>query len=65
MPRQEARPPEAGPEDLASLDRFRPAIYRFIRRRGFSREEADDLTQETLLRAYSHLPHFRSAHLSA
>jgi RNA polymerase sigma-70 factor (ECF subfamily) len=55
----------AGADQEALIDRFRPELYRFIRGKGFSREEADDLTQETLLRAYAHLADFRTAHLSA
>src|SRR5262245_4981189 len=51
--------------DPQALDRFRKDLYRFIRRRGFGREDADDLTQETLLRAYTHLAEFRGTHLSA
>src|SRR5436190_21403914 len=51
--------------DAQALDKFRADLYRFIRRRGFGREDADDLTQETLLRAYTHLPDFRGTHFSA
>jgi len=51
--------------DSRSVASFRSGLYRYIRRRGFDRDEADDLTQETLLRAYQHLPGFRGAHLSA
>jgi RNA polymerase sigma-70 factor (ECF subfamily) len=57
--------PLPGPPDPGTLDRFRADLYRFIRRKGFGREDADDLTQETLLRAYAHLSDFRGAHLSA
>jgi RNA polymerase sigma-70 factor (ECF subfamily) len=53
------------PVDAKGLDRFRTDLYRFIRRKGFNREEADDLTQETLLRAYTHMEEFRSTHLAA
>jgi RNA polymerase sigma-70 factor (ECF subfamily) len=42
-----------------SLVRHRAGIYAFIRRKGFSAEDADDLTQETLLRAYAHVQGFR------
>jgi RNA polymerase sigma factor (sigma-70 family) len=38
------------------LDRHRPGIYRFLRARGLSPEDAEDLTQETLIRAYRFLP---------
>lgn len=52
--------------DAESLLRsYRGTIYSFIRRKGFSPEEADDLTQETLIRAYSHLAGFRGACLDA
>ena len=51
--------------EIRSIDSFRPELYRFIRRKGFCREDADDLTQETLLRAYAHLAHFHGTHLSA
>lgn len=43
------------------LTECRSAIYGFLRRKGFSAEEADDLTQETLLRAYVHLNGFRGS----
>jgi RNA polymerase sigma-70 factor, ECF subfamily len=56
--------PAGSAQDGQSLDRFRPDLYRFIRRKGFSREEADDLTQETLLRACAHVTEFRSSHLA-
>jgi RNA polymerase sigma-70 factor (ECF subfamily) len=49
----------------ALLRSYRGTIYSFIRRKGFSPEEADDLTQETLIRAYSHLAGFRGACLDA
>ncbi len=39
----------------ALLERYRPSIYRHIRKRVRSPEEAEDLTQETLLRAHEHL----------
>ncbi len=55
----------SGTVSAQTLARFRPALYRFIRRKGFGHEEADDLTQETLLRACQHLPRFRGTHLSA
>lgn len=42
-----------------TLTGHRRTIYAFLRRKGFSPEEADDLTQETLIRAYLHLPGFR------
>lgn len=57
--------PLPGAPDPQALDDFRNDLYRFIRRKGFGREDADDLTQETLLRAYVHLPNFRGTHLSA
>ena len=57
--------PLTPPPELPSLDNFRKELYRFIRRKGFGREDADDLTQETLLRAYAHLADFHGAHLSA
>ncbi len=39
----------------ALLERHRPSIYRHIRKRVRSPEDAEDLTQETLLRAHEHL----------
>jgi RNA polymerase sigma-70 factor, ECF subfamily len=49
--------------DGQSLARLRGKIYRFIRRRGFGADEADDLTQETLLRACAHVTDSRRNHL--
>lgn len=46
------------------LDGYRPRIYGFILKRGFSRDEAEDLTQETLVRAYLHCADFRGGRLS-
>ncbi|MCC2668621.1 MAG: polymerase, sigma-24 subunit, subfamily [Armatimonadetes bacterium] len=62
-------PPAAPPYTLAAADAesllgsYRGTIYSFIRRKGFTAEEADDLTQETLIRAYLHLAGFRGATL--
>lgn len=53
------------PEAERVLCRHRNALYAFLRRKGFSAEEADDLTQETLLRAYSHLGAFRGSSMTA
>lgn len=47
------------------LSRYRSTIYSFIRRKGFRAEEADDLTQETLIRAYLNLDGFRGTSLDA
>src|SRR5687767_6763617 len=47
-----------------TLARHRAAIYSFLRRKGFSAEESDDLTQETMIRAYTHLPGFRGASMA-
>jgi RNA polymerase sigma-70 factor (ECF subfamily) len=49
----------AGADAGKVLSRYRPALVTFLRRKGFSSEEADDLTQETLIRAYTHLHSFR------
>ena len=54
------------PQDAAGmLGRHRPGIYAFLRRKGFCAEEADDLAQETLIRAYLHLSGFRGISLDA
>ncbi len=53
------------PEAEALLDAHRSGIYAFIRRKGFGAEEADDLTQETLIRAYTHLSGFRGMAMGA
>lgn len=55
----------ARPEAEAMLCGYRNGIYSFIRRKGFSAEEADDLTQETLIRAYTHLSGFRGLSMGA
>ncbi len=52
-------------EMATTLDGFRPGLQAFIRRKGFTAEEAEDLTQETLLRAYQHREHFRGTFLRA
>ena len=52
-------------EAEARLGHYRTGLYGFIRRKGFSAEEADDLTQETLIRAYLHLAGFRGASMDA
>jgi len=54
-------PAEAG----ALLPAYRRGIFSYLRRRGFSAEEADDLTQETLIRAYRHLTGFRGVSMGA
>lgn len=46
------------------IDRYRPAIHAYLRRRGFTGEDVEDLTQETLIRAYLHLPKFRGTNVS-
>jgi RNA polymerase sigma-70 factor (ECF subfamily) len=53
------------PEPEALLRQHRPVIYAFLRRKGFPAEEADDLTQETLIHAYLHLEGFRGASMTA
>lgn len=53
------------PEAERVLCRHRNALFAFLRRKGFSAEEADDLTQETLLRAYAHLGAFRGTSMTA
>ena len=53
------------PDQEAVLGRARSAIYSFIRRKGFSAEESDDLTQETLIRAFTHLEGFRGTSMDA
>src|SRR5205085_10628314 len=52
-------------EAEALLSGYRSGIYSFLRRKGFSAEEADDLTQETLIRAYLHLSGFRGLSMGA
>ena len=59
-----ATPPmNAAAETL--LCSYRREIYACLRRKGFRPEEADDLTQETLIRAYVHLSGFRGASMTA
>jgi RNA polymerase sigma-70 factor, ECF subfamily len=43
------------------FERYFGAILRFFLRRGLRRDEAEDLTQETFLRAYRGIAHFRMA----
>lgn len=45
------------------FDRFRPAIHAYLRRRGFSGEDVEDLTQETFVRAYLHRKEFHGTNL--
>ena len=52
-------------EAEALLSDYRAGIYSFLRRKGFNAEEADDLTQETLIRAYLHLSGFRGLSMGA
>src|SRR5579872_3715294 len=52
-------------EAEAMLGSCRSGVYAFIRRRGFTAEEADDLTQEALIRAYTHLSGFRGTSMDA
>lgn len=52
-------------EAETQLGAYRGGVYAYLRRRGFSAEEADDLTQETLIRAYTHLSGFRGTSLGA
>jgi len=55
----------AGLPDLAALlDGYRPAIQRYFLGKGCTVEEAEDLTQETLLRAYRYLPTVRGDRLA-
>lgn len=49
----------------ALLHDYRPGVFAFLRRKGFTYEEADDLTQETLIRAYQHLSGFRGLSMAA
>jgi len=58
-------PQPAAPELEALLHQHRGGIHGYLRRKGFSSEEADDLTQETLIRAYLHLPGFRGVSMGA
>lgn len=53
------------PEAEATLRRSRGSVFAFLRRKGFNAEEADDLTQETLIRAYTHLDGFRGVSMDA
>jgi RNA polymerase sigma-70 factor, ECF subfamily len=44
------------------LDRhYRPRIFRFLRRRGLDREDAKDLTQDSLMRVFKGIDEFRFA----
>ncbi len=62
---QPPAPSLSRPDAEAVLGRARSAIYAFIRRKGFSAEESDDLTQETLIRAFTHLEGFRGTSMEA
>lgn len=55
----------SGTDLVRALDGHRPGIQSFIRRKGFSPEEAEDLAQETILRAFQHRANFRGAFLRA
>jgi RNA polymerase sigma factor (sigma-70 family) len=52
-------------EAEACLGSYRNGIHAHLRRKGFGAEEADDLTQETLIRAYLHLAGFRGTSMAA
>jgi RNA polymerase sigma-70 factor (ECF subfamily) len=41
------------------FDRYYPAIYSLLRRRGFSEEDSNDLAQETFLRVFRGIKQFR------
>lgn len=61
IPRDDRRLTPAEAETL--LGGYRGSLYGYIRRKGFSPEEADDLTQETLVRAFLHLHRFHGSAL--
>lgn len=52
-------------ENAEALLPFRPAICAFLRGRGLDPDDADDLAQETLLRAYCHLGTYRGGTTSS
>lgn len=45
----------AGDREREVFLRYGPKVYRFFVRRGFDREEARDLNQETFFRVYKHM----------
>ncbi len=55
----ERQPPAPREEFQRQYTQFRPAVIAFFRRRGFPLEEAQDLAQDTFLRAFKGLPGFR------
>ncbi len=60
-----ATSPGAGRELANSVAAYRGGVNHYMRRRGFSPDEAEDLTQETLLRACMNAHHFRGVSLGA
>jgi RNA polymerase sigma-70 factor (ECF subfamily) len=50
---------------VASLSLFRTDLFRFVARRTRSREDAEDITQQTMLQALRGISGFRGLHLRA
>ena len=47
--------PDAAGQVIRLFDELRPALFRYLRWRGSTAEEADDAIQETFLRLHTHL----------
>ncbi len=52
--------PDAAGQVIRLFDELRPGLFRYLRWRGASAEEADDAIQETFLRLHTHLMSGRS-----
>ena len=50
-----SRAPNAATQVVRLFDEHRPGLFRYLRWRGSSAEEADDAIQETFLRLHTHL----------
>jgi RNA polymerase sigma-70 factor (ECF subfamily) len=60
LARETRNAPDAAGEVVRLFDELRPGLFRYLRWRGSTAEEADDAIQETFLRLHAHLSTGRS-----